>query len=688
MFIKTIKLRDWKAYVDAEFSFPRPTKKKNVVLIGAKNGFGKTSLLEGIVMGLFGRDGLAMVARAVLTDGEDERLAQSYDEFLQRALHAQALDQGRSSASVTVELDDDDESVTIQRTWHFAGNGKHRRDEEEVRIWHGPDQDPIRIPKFEDQDDFVRNFIAQKFLPVHLAQFFLFDGEQVQRLARRDMSAQVQMGIEGILGVRVLRALQSDLRVFAQQRRNSVPKVGDETVERLRAEVRELEGKLGKAEAELAGLEPKLDPLKSHRDRLVKEFSSLHGGNSANLKELYENKGKFEKERDRSKEQLAGLLRGDLALAISGSDLRLQLARRLSGESARARWESGKEQGAEKLTKLLKALDWSEPKVEPPLTADQDRAVKERVRLGWESLWHPPPADCADSYRHKYLGLAERAVLELRLNEVNELALGELEDHIATLAAAERDIKKSISRISQLSGVEDRAKRLTEDLERVTSEAGELEGRVKELKREVEAGHGLLAPKRRELARLVEGQQRAQPQLARAAVADRTADMLDGVIQESYPEHIERVSQQMTEAYQSLAHKRLVKRISIDADCNVQLLGDEGRDLRTMDASAGEDQIFALSLIAAIARVSARDVPVVMDTPLARLDSDHRTNVLKYFTERAGEQVILLSQPDEVSGRYLETIKDRVCESYLLEHVEIANGVGINRVRKGYFEEM
>lgn len=424
MHIRAIRLRDWKAYVQAEFNFPRPTKKKNVVLIGAKNGFGKTSLLEAIVMGLFGRDGLAMIARAVLTDGEDERLAQSYDEFLQRALHAHALDQGRSSASVTVELEDEDEAFTIQRTWHFAGNGKHRRDEEEVRIWHGPDQDPVRVPRMEDQDDFVRNFIAQKFLPVHLAQFFLFDGEQVQRLARRDMSAQVQMGIEGILGVRVVRALQSDLRTFAQQRRNAVPKVGDETLERLRAEVRELEGRLNGAESDLAEVEPKLEPLKTHRDRLVKEFSSIHGGNSANLKELYENKGKAERERDRSRDRLAGLVRGDLALAISGAELRQRLLTRINGEAARERWESGKQQGSEKLTKLFAALDAPEPRIDPPLTSQQDSVVRAKVKLGWESLWYPPPSDCADSFRHKYLGIAERAVLEERLSEVGELALG------------------------------------------------------------------------------------------------------------------------------------------------------------------------------------------------------------------------------------------------------------------------
>ena len=141
----------------------------------------------------------------------------------------------------------------------------------------------------------------------------------------------------------------------------------------------------------------------------------------------------------------------------------------------------------------------------------------------------------------------------------------------------------------------------------------------------------------------------------------------------------------MTIAYKQLAHKTLVKRIEIADDCTVKLLGDKNRDLRTMDASAGEEQIFALSLIAAIAKVSGTRVPIVMDTPLARLDSDHRKNVLQFFAANAGEQVIFLSQPDEVHGSYLKVIRDRVCQAYHIEFEELGDGVGKAHVRNGYF---
>jgi DNA sulfur modification protein DndD len=74
-----------------------------------------------------------------------------------------------------------------------------------------------------------------------------------------------------------------------------------------------------------------------------------------------------------------------------------------------------------------------------------------------------------------------------------------------------------------------------------------------------------------------------------------------------------------------------------------------------------------------------------MDTPLARLDTDHRTNVLRYFANQASEQVVFLSQPDEVHGPYLRVIRDRVCAAYHFEFEELGDGIGRAHVRPGYF---
>ncbi|MFT3769719.1 MAG: hypothetical protein QM820_30145 [Minicystis sp.] len=183
--------------------------------------------------------------------------------------------------------------------------------------------------------------------------------------------------------------------------------------------------------------------------------------------------------------------------------------------------------------------------------------------------------------------------------------------------------------------------------------------------------------------------QKAEPHIARATLADKISAVIDNVVEESLESYVDGVGHEMTEVFRLMAHKKNLSEIKIDRDCTVRLLAKGGRDLRELDASAGENQVFSFALIAAIARATDRGFPILIDTPLARLDAQHRVNILTYFTEKAGQQVVLLSQDAEVTGQYLDVLRDRVCQTYLIEHEEIGNGVGVNRVRKGqYFERV
>ncbi len=261
----------------------------------------------------------------------------------------------------------------------------------------------------------------------------------------------------------------------------------------------------------------------------------------------------------------------------------------------------------------------------------------------------------------------------------------ELRQLLADHEEATEKIDKLTREIAQLSGVEDRIRDVTDELQRLNQHAGELREQTGGLARQEQADKAELDRLRAEAGRMAARHQSAQPQLARADKAETIARLIADAISDLYPRYVAKLGAEMTAVYKQLAHKTLVKRIEIADDCTVKLLGDKNRDLRTMDASAGEDQIFALSLIAAIAKVSGTQVPIVMDTPLARLDTDHRKNVLQFFAANAGEQVIFLSQPDEAHGAYLKVVRDRVCQAYHIEFEELGDGVGKAHVRNGYF---
>ena len=690
MFLRSIRLRDWKAYAQAEFEFPYPTRSKNVVLIGAKNGYGKTSLLEALILGLYGKDGMNALARAVVSASDSDR---SYDRFLERALHRQAMDQGRQSMCVEIVLEDKEERLKIVRKWHFNGTGKHRREQEDLQVYQGKDEMPVQIkgpkPTHEDRNDFLRSQIARHFIPFHLTEFFLFDGERVQQLAKQEKADTVRLGIEGILGVQLLRELQGHLRDYANNRRNVGEHIEDESIEKAEREAAACESQLVTLNEQLTATEADLAPVQARSEELTRTLRAMTGGGMQNVRELQEEKNRWDRQKDRVSEKLNGVIRNDLCLALVGAEARAAVTRQLAAEIKRSEWLASKNHTREKLGVLISAIvekgqGW--PVIAPELTENQSTAIADRLGLAWESLWHPLPAECATSELHGSLTDLERHKVIERLAGVETHGVAELASLIQQHDEATQHIDRCIREIAQLSGIEERINTVIIEQTATAKRILEIREKAGNLRREKDAMEGRQANSRAEHGRLASRLKSAQPQIVRSRKALQIADLIEDAISDLYPEYVDRLAAAMGTIYRSLAHKTLVRKIEIDAACNVKLLGDRNRDLREMDSSAGEEQIFALALIGAIAQVSGIGVPIVMDTPLARLDTDHRTNVLRYFSAHSSEQVIFLSQPDEINGDYLAAIQGRVAKSYHIEFEELGNGVGVAKVREGYFK--
>ena len=86
--------------------------------------------------------------------------------------------------------------------------------------------------------------------------------------------------------------------------------------------------------------------------------------------------------------------------------------------------------------------------------------------------------------------------------------------------------------------------------------------------------------------------------------------------------------------------------------------------------SAGEQQIFVMSLYQSLAEIRTSELPFVIDTPLARIDSEHRRNILDHFFSRLPGQVIILSTDEEINGEGIVALSPQVSDVYLIEHQE------------------
>lgn len=101
--------------------------------------------------------------------------------------------------------------------------------------------------------------------------------------------------------------------------------------------------------------------------------------------------------------------------------------------------------------------------------------------------------------------------------------------------------------------------------------------------------------------------------------------------------------------------------------------------------SKGERQIFILSLYWAIIELSGQDIPFIIDTPYARIDANHRKEISEKFFPNISKQVVILSTDEEINEEYYEIIKPHIAKEYLLINDESQNRT---TVEQHYFFEV
>jgi DNA sulfur modification protein DndD len=659
-----------------------------VILIGGQNGFGKTSLFEAISLGLFGRDGLRLVQRAAAADDNEKRAA-SFKDFLQRALHTHALQSGRTSCRVGLIFEDENgDPIEVERTWHFTEGGQLRSggNAETLRIMKGRDRKVVEPPRSEaDPDGWYRDWIAHTFLPAHLAGFFLFDGEAASAYAERDMGVQVREGIEGLLGLTWLRRLAESLRTYAARRRSEVPRgVTTEAIEALEKQIETLETEVKQAEARLDIIAADLPGAEAKREALTRELASYGSGTHANLEDLIRQHADQEKQYQVANAELSRIAEMDLPLALSGHALRERLNTRLDQERRLEQWLAAAAETKERVESILQVIDEDLAAVVPPLAGGQSDAVRAAIRRALEGLWHPPPEGAADSFRHPHLTGPLRELARNRLDRaasVTSDAITGLLEAMANAAAALRDIKAAID-ASQVKApqLEEKGQRILElntQIDGLRIEEGEKRNFISSRKTDITQKHA-------ELARLTAQLDQSAKPARLAKRAEEVAAMLDALREEALPLQTGAIAEEMTGAIKAMAHRRdLFREVIINNEGEVLLLGPNGQNLRDRDLSAGEKQVFTQALFAAVAAVSKRVFPLVIDTPLGRLDEEHRLNVLRHLANR-DSQVIMLSTNTEVVGPYLDAIRSRVACTFRIEN-KTEGDAAISSPVDGYF---
>ena len=140
----------------------------------------------------------------------------------------------------------------------------------------------------------------------------------------------------------------------------------------------------------------------------------------------------------------------------------------------------------------------------------------------------------------------------------------------------------------------------------------------------------------------------------------------------------------ITSCYKELANKKnLIDAIEMDAKTlDLRYLTIEGKEIPKDSLSAGEKQLMVIAILWALAKCSKKKLPVIIDTPLSRLDSLHRTALITTYFPHASEQTIILSTDSEIDGNYYQLMEQNVGDEFTLIYNEKTRSTTISR---GYF---
>jgi DNA sulfur modification protein DndD len=141
------------------------------------------------------------------------------------------------------------------------------------------------------------------------------------------------------------------------------------------------------------------------------------------------------------------------------------------------------------------------------------------------------------------------------------------------------------------------------------------------------------------------------------------------------------LAENITNCYKKLASKKnLIRKIVMNAETlDIKYLSEDDKEVPKSSLSAGEKQLMVISILWALSICSKKKLPVIIDTPLSRLDSLHRTSLITNYFPNAGEQTIILSTDSEIDAGYYRLMKENIGDEFTLIYDESTQSTSIER---------
>ena len=635
MHIHKITLKNFKPFYGKETVELDAEKNQPLVLIGAKNDRGKTAFFSGVRFCLYG------------FQGNNPLIAKKRRNAInRRAIREKA---GESFVEVVFEHDDDAYSIT-----RYLGFTTGIGDEDEVDI--GSCYPVIEkngekiVGRNSSSEEY--NQIVNTILPENASKFFLFDAEDdLEKYTRNN--AKVREAIETVLGIQELRNGVDDLEKRADQFQDDFLSAQTDADNRRRLKS-DLEDLRQEREAFESQKDSKQGELENKRD-ILKEIES----EIDDIEEVAEKKDKLQKVERQVEDADSAKIREESRI---NSILR-DIGPLLAGLGTDEINQYSKPESSHQLNSIITDLLENDPfdgecVCGEPLTEDHKQQLKNRVqtdtnpaepfRIGLDEAKQDLPDDIKDT-RNDFIDCQERRrEKDQKLDRLTERK-EELESEIDEITAEDHENLKQ------------RRDKTDQKIDDLGDEIGNLDRQIGQKENEETRKQKRI----QSLGGATENEQRLEKL---KKLSERCAEAMEEVKSDFVKQRKDEVEVKASQVFQRLTNKpEVYQGIVLDEEYNLRIKTDSGlRDVETQSPSAGQTQIIAYSFIAGLNNYTAREAPVIIDTPLGRLDPFHKDMLLSFYP-KFSNQVVILYQPSELSRGDTEVMDSNTSKHLMIK---------------------
>ncbi len=623
--------------------FDLTTKNGNIILIGGKNGSGKTTIIESVKLCLYGNKILGLTNK-------------QYDEYIRKLINKDKKE-GYILLELTYTSKEKQNKFTIKRSWKIENKIK----EEFLLLKNGNVYNEIHKENWQ-------NFISSELIPQGLIDFFLFDGEKIEKLANDFKNVSFINDIKNILGITAIEDIYNILGIIEKkkQEETNTPQNIYKELENLTNEKEKIENTLNQYLEEIAQINQKISELKNDLKLAEIQLYQKGGELFKNLESLKIKRELLIKNIEDAKSKIKEYSSYYLPLAI-GVDLMQSLINQLEIEKE-IKFIEIKQNILQQTYNLIIETLKEEITISENIETKLKNIFETRNTIDGKII-HNLTEQETENIKAIFKNL-EKIIPEIR-NLLNSLEKDEEE-----LSQIELSLQ-NVPEESMLAPYIKRVREIENQIEKLITEKRNIEDNIKRVKRDIKT----IDYKINKLKNILN-----QHTINKKTIEliNKTKNFLQAFQIEFKNKKLAILKQEILTTLSELLRKNnLISDLKIDTKTfSITLYDKNNRIIHFDKLSAGERQIFAISFLWALAKTSGRNIPVIIDTPLSRLDKKHKENLAKNYFPKVSNQVIILSTDSEIDEDLYKIMENNISHSYTLEYNDKCS---CTNVKDGYF---